>query len=345
MTIGFWRRLLGARAAKDGDLSADWRSYPVTPETLLTQPVGVDRQIGGVGEIGMGGPSFWTMLLADGAILGGVCGAIRDVGSLRTALTQDREGLSLQVYDVQAQVIYSLLSGPGLLSPEDLDAAAAKSPTNAEALLRHACRHAATAVRLRSVHGLRLPVDAGPAPEPLLVRALSSGRKLEARLLLPADLRGTVEVGGLLSRPPYGLWLDGASTGLHVTSLDEVVEGPDDFIVLPGVRLNADGRVLDGLWHVWRGGHWVALASYAQRPFNGGGVYTPYFLAEPHLGQDGSLHFRLESFGWGPEGRTEGAPAPSEVELKVSWRTTPLQLETRTAQISITVPWPRPSKH
>jgi hypothetical protein len=336
--ISFLRGLLGLGVAKTGDMGADWRSFPLTPEALMTQPMGVDRQIGGVGEIGMGGPNFWTMLLADGAILGGVCGPVRNAGALRTALTQDRQGLRLQVYDVEAQVIHTLTAGRGRMTPDDLDAAVAKSPSEAEPLLREACRHAVETVRLHSVHGLRLPIDSGPAPEPLLTRALSGGRRLEARLLLPADLRGTVEVGGLLSSPPYGLWLDGVTTGLHVTSLDGVVEAPDGGLVLPGVRLDADGRVLDGLWHVWRGGQWVALASYAQRLFNGGGAYTPYFLADPKLGDDGKLGFRLETFGWGPEGRMPSEPAPAEVELKVSWRAAPLRLATQTGRISVAIP-------
>lgn len=341
--LSYLRGLLGLKTTGDSGLSGDWRSYPITPESLLTQPTNVDRQIGGIGEIGMGGPNFWTVLLADGALLSGVCGAVRTAGALRTALTQDRQGLSLQVYDREAQVVYTLKAKPGRRSPAELDAAVAESPTRAEPLLRKACQHAATTVKLQTVRGLRLPVDAGPAPEPLLSRTLSSGRQLEARLLLPADLRGTVEVGGLLSSPPYGLWLDGVMTGLHVTGLEEAVEGPGQSIVLPGVRLDADGRVLDGLWHLWRGGAWRAVASYARRPFDRGGAYTPYFLADPQPGEDGRLHFKLETSSWGPEEEIPGEPMPSEVELKVSWQTAPLRLATQGAQMSLKVPWPTSS--
>lgn len=340
--ISVLRGLLGLRAPKGAGLGAEWRSYPITPESLMTQPMDVDRQIGGVGEIGMGGPNFWSMLLADGAILGGVCGVVRTAGALRTALSRDRQGLTLQVYDAHAQVIFTLTES-WRISPEDLDAAVARSPTAAEPLLRKACEHAATTVRLHTVRGLRLPIDAGPAPEPVLTRTLSSGRRLEARLLLPADLRGTVEVGNLLSRPPYALVLDGWATGLHVTSLEDLVEGPDQSFVLPGVRLDADARVLDGLWHLWRGGAWHAVASYAQRPFDGGGAYTPYFLADPQLGENGQLRFALETFSWGPEGQTLGEPAPPDVELKVSWRAAPLRLATQGAQDFIDVPWPTSS--
>jgi len=286
----------------------------------------------------MGGPNFWTVLLADGAILGGVCGPVRTAGALRTALTQDRQGLRLQVYDLEAQVIHTLTAGRGRIAPEDLDAAAAKSPTKAEPLLREACRHAVETVRLQTVHGLRLPTDAGPAPQPLLTRPLAGGRRLEARLLLPADLRGTVEVGGLLSAPPYGLWLDGEMTGLHVTSLDGLVETPDCGLVLPGARLDAEGRVLDGLWHVMRDGQWRALANYAHRLFDGGGGYTPYFLVDPQPGDDGQLGFRLETSGWGRQGRLPSEAAPAEIELKVSWRASPLRLATQNNRISIAVP-------
>jgi len=341
--ISVLRGLLGLTAPKGAGLAAEWRSSPITPESLMTQPMGVDRQIGSVGEIGMGGPSVWSVLLADGAILGGVCGAVRTAGALRTALGCDRQGLTLQIYDAQAQVIYTL-TDTWRISTEDLDALVARSPTTAEPLLRKACQHAATTVRLHTVHGLRLPIDAGSAPEPVLTRTLSSGRRLEARLLLPADLRATIEVANLLRSPPYALVLDGVTTGVHVTGLEDVIEGPGQTIVLPGVRLDADARVLDGLWHIWGGDAWHAAANYAQRPFDGGGAYTPYFLTHPQLGENGQLRFALETLNWGPEGQTAGEPAPPDVELKVSWRAAPLRLATQGPQGFIDVPWPTSSK-
>jgi hypothetical protein len=238
------RRLFGLTppAAPTG---AAWRSYPVTPQSLVTQPVGVDRQIGGVGEIGMGGPNYWTMLLADGAMLGGVCGGVSDVGRLRVALTLTRQGETLQVYDPDAQVIHTLDPAP--------------RTANDEARLREACRRAVRSVALRSVRGLRLE-DAVEPPERLTL-TLPSGRTLEARLVLPDDLRGTVEVEGLLRDPPYGLWLDGAATGLHVADLDEVVEAADGQIVLRGRRLDADGRVIDGMWLARRDGRFGRTSS------------------------------------------------------------------------------------
>jgi hypothetical protein len=297
------RRLLGL-AQRATPTGSAWRSHPVTPESLITQPVGVDRQIGGVGEIGMGGPNFWTMLLADGAMLDGVCGGLSDVGGLRVAPTQARHGEQLQVYDVAAQVIYTLDPAPRTIDDE--------------ALLRATCGKAVRSVALRPVRGLRLPVEADSEPPERLTRALPSGRKLEARLLLPDDLRGTVEVDGLLLSPPYGLWLDGEATGLHVGDLDDVVESPTGQIVLSGRRLDAHARVIDGLWLAWREGRWTGLLGHAFEPLVGGGGRTPYFLSEPRFDDDDRLSFQLRTFSWGPEGEMPSQPAPPLVELGVS---------------------------
>jgi len=309
------RRLFAPRG-----MSSAWRSHPVTPESLITQPVGVDRQVGGVGEIGMGGPIYWTMLLADGAMLGSVCGGVNDVGRLRVAPTLTRQGETLQVYDPDAQVIHTLDPAPKTMD---------------EASLRAACRQAARSVALRLVRGLRLE-DAAEPPE-RLTRVLVSGRTLEARLLLPDDLRGTVEVEGLLSNPPYGLWLDGAATGLHVADLDEVVEAADGRIVLRGRRLDANARTIDGLWHVWREGRWSALLGHAYEPLVGGGSRTPYFLSDPRFDDD-QVSFALRTFGWGPEGELPSLLAPAVVELAVSWRESPLLLRPRAGRISLRLP-------
>ncbi len=191
---------------------------------------------------------------------------------------------------------------------------------------------------LRPVRGLRLPAQAGAEPLERLTRVLPSGRTLEARLLLPDDLRGTVEVEGLLSAPPYGLWLDGEATGLHVGDLDEVVESPTGQIILSGRRLDAHARVIDGLWLAWRDGRWSALLGNAYEPLVGGGGRTPYFLSDPRFDDDDRLSFQLRTFGWGPEGELPSQPAPPLVELAVSWRGTPLILRPKADRISLRGP-------
>lgn len=346
--IALLRRLLGrprhAAIGPPHHLGAAWRSHPLTPDSLASLPVGIDRQVGGVGEIAMGGPNYWTMLLADGAMLHGVCGPVTDVppgpggGPLRIALTQARDGLRLQVYDIDAQVIHTLEPGPGRPSPEALADVASRTPAKAAPLLREACRHAADSVTLAPVLGLRLPAHEAKVPPPLLARALADGRRLEARLLLPDDLRATEEADRLLHAPPYALYLDGAPTGLHVADLDGVVEGQDGVLLLPGRRLNADGRTTDGLWLAWREGRWSALLGHAHAPLQGGGFLTPYFLSEPAVGAGGQASFSLRTFGWGPDGELPSEPAPPQVELKVSWRRVPLLLRPREDRITLEVP-------
>lgn len=305
----------------------------------MTEPVGVDRQVGGVGEIGMGGPNFWTVLLADGAMPQGVCGAVRDLpGPLRIALTQSRQGLRLQVYDVAAQVIHTLDPAPGQPTPEDLEDLAVRSPAKAADLVRAACRRATETVSLVSIRGLRLPEGSFQDPAPVLTRRLPSGRQLEAHCLLPADLRGTAEVDQLLAAPPYALWMDGAPTGLHVGDLDEVLEPASGSVILRGRRLNASGRVTDGLWLAWRDGRWKALAGQAYEPLVGRGIRTPYFLSEPKDETDGRVSFAARAFRWSSEGEQPGEPLPSRVELAVSWRDIPLELSPKDGRITLTIP-------
>lgn len=50
----------------------DWVSRAPGPDYYTRCPADVDRRIGTMSEIGMGGPNVWVQYLRDGVILGSV---------------------------------------------------------------------------------------------------------------------------------------------------------------------------------------------------------------------------------------------------------------------------------
>ncbi|HEI9785621.1 TPA: hypothetical protein SLN38_005160, partial [Serratia marcescens] len=100
-----------AKGVQDPEEAAEWRKTDWHSQPIEMAHAGdSDRQIGGVGELGMGGPSFWTLLLRDGAIVHGACAAPQDVddGKLRLIPTRSREGEGLTVYEPAARMMYAL---------------------------------------------------------------------------------------------------------------------------------------------------------------------------------------------------------------------------------------------
>ncbi|MGP2706613.1 hypothetical protein ACTVM8_27305, partial [Serratia marcescens] len=185
------------RAAKSGqepEEATEWRKTD-----WLSQPIEMahagdsDRQIGGVGELGMGGPSFWTLLLRDGAIVHGACAAPQDVddGKLRLIPTRSREGEELTVYEPAARAMYALPA----LTDRELGALAAGS-VEALVRLRATCRQV-EATPLHLVRGLWVPQWVADPADRLEI-TLPSGRVLAARAMLPADLRQADDPAALL---------------------------------------------------------------------------------------------------------------------------------------------------
>lgn len=162
-----------AKGAQDPEEAAEWRKTDWRSQPIEMAHAGdSDRQIGGVGELGMGGPNFWTLLLRDGAIVHSACAAPQDVedGKLRLIPTRSREGEGLTVYEPAARMMYAL---PALTDREQ--AALAAGSAQALARLRARCRQA-EATPLRQVRGLWVPQWAEDPADRLAI-ALPSGRR------------------------------------------------------------------------------------------------------------------------------------------------------------------------
>ena len=95
----------------------DWVSRAPAPDYYTCCSADVDRRIGAMSEIGMGGPNVWVQYLRDGTILASVHTPPADVdgGRLRIALTMSaREVKRLLVYDPSKRRIHRLSRYPNL---------------------------------------------------------------------------------------------------------------------------------------------------------------------------------------------------------------------------------------
>lgn len=344
-----WRRSVrGADGALKSDsgwafarapaaLDWDWHSEPLPPKLFTAHPPGEERQIGGIGEVGMGGPIYWSQLLRDGAVLDQVCSEVLDLEGGRLRLAEQRTrggGTRLLAYDSERHLVHLLpASEDDTLVFEE----AANRPTPAlAAKLRQACLHSEHTQALHRVHGILVPTSQ-PAPAPTLQHRLANGSLLEARLMLPEDVSRAPDPHGLLGLTPYALFLDGVDTGLHVTHLLNVQESSDGrAFCLPGLRLSG-GRGVDGLWHLWLDGRWHAVRGYAKKTARATG--SDYLFDLDVSARDGGV-FRaaLQAMVYGPAGLEAGPPAPSEIELCVSWSARPLILPTRDDAVELRPP-------
>jgi|GEM_PF-714482 len=308
-----------------------WYSLPPAEADLYGHGRTEPRVVGGPGEVAMGGPAFWSTLLPDGAQMDGVCSevlALED-GRLLIALLRRRSGTALMAYQPEARRIDSL-------EPVDAEAIfelAAREPARAASLVRGALGPGAETIWLSERRGLWVDRASPVAPE-RLERRLPGGRLLEARLLLPMDLRGARDPHALLGCAPYQLILDGVDTGRHVLALDEVVESPDGACVaLRGVLLEG-ARIRGGVWHLWRDGRWHAVdASAVDAATAGGG--EAFSLLVDALDDQGSLRCRLRSDALGQRSKPR---LPAAAHARASWLAEPLPLSPADGAFRVQVP-------
>ncbi|MDQ9583246.1 hypothetical protein RF177_15205 [Serratia marcescens] len=307
----------------------DWRSQPIE----MAHAGDSDRQIGGVGELGMGGPSFWTLLLRDGAIVHGACAAPQDVdgGRLRLIPTRSREGEGLTVYEPAARAMYALPA----LTDRELEAVAGGS-AEALARLRASCRQAA-ATPLRQVRGLWVPQWAEDPADRLEI-ALPSGRALAARSTLPADLRHADDPAALLHAPPYELLLDNRPTDRLVCDLERVAESPTgDGLSVGGCQFRGE-HIVDGLYHLYFAGEWFSLLSYAHKPAGGRGSDTTFFVERVEPQDGGVFVIEWDAYSVGPDGHAPRVAAPPVLVIAVSWQDAPLRLPTANNRVTVRLP-------
>ncbi|MGQ5765978.1 hypothetical protein ACUNI9_24015 [Serratia sp. IR-2025] len=323
-----------AKGAQDPEEAAEWRKTDWRSQPIEMAHAGdSDRQIGGVGELGMGGPNFWTLLLRDGAIVHSACAAPQDVdgGKLRLIPTRSREGEGVTVYEPAARMMYAL---PALTDREQ--AALAAGSAEALARLRARCRQA-EATPLRQVRGLWVPQWAEDPADRLAI-ALPSGRALAARSMLPTDLRHADDPAALLHAPPYELLLDNRPTNFFVCDLDRVAESPaGDGLSVGGCQFHGE-HIVDGLYHLHFAGEWFSLLSHAHKPAGGRGSDTTFFIERVEPQDGGVFVIEWDAYGAGLGGREARVAAPPVLVIAVSWQELPLQLPTANNRVTVRLP-------
>ena len=287
-----------------------------------------DREIGCVGELGMGGPQFWDLMLRDGAIVHSACGAPLDLddGKLRLIPTRSRQGQGLTLYIPAEKLMYDM---PGITDKmwQELHS----DPEPVISYLR-AKIYQGPAIPLHYVRGLWL-TNAYTEPTELLEVTLNCGRELKARSMLPVDLRYTEDPLRLLFSTPYELLLDNIPTGLFVCELECIEESPTgDCFSIQGVRI-IDESVVDGLYYLHFAGEWFTLLSYAHKPEGGRGSEDTFFVSKI-TPKDGGV-FIICFDVCGPDVRV---PAPPVLAISVDWQDELLQLRTDNNSVTITLP-------
>lgn len=291
----------------------------------------VDRPIGAMSEIGMGGPNVWVQYLRDGAILASVHTPPADVdgGCLRIALTMSAcEGKRLLAYDPARRCIH-VPSRQADLDDADRFIALTNNPAD-PALIKQLwkdCANSEYTQYLHQVHGLWVPMSCRP-PERVMRHVLSDGRILEARLLLPDDLRSAEDPWYALRQPFYALHLDGQDTGRHVSANWKVDESPNGRVFsVSGLQLEGS-RIIRGLLHLVVDGKWFVTES-STHPV-GPGVHRPHFLEYIQPQDDGSFRIRLTQHVIGScGGGYQSESAPATICLLADWQRNPITLPTR----------------
>lgn len=309
------------------------RSAAQTTQLSVEITIGVDRILRW-GEIAMGGPEVLQYLLRDGAIVDDVSDGWVDVGSgrFRMAMTDARHRVRWVIYDELEKCLYEFDD------PEAADIyrrwrGSLPGDGAVLAMLKHGnCTH------LMRFRGVWIGVPGFVPPRERVTNVLPSGIELEARLLLPQDLRTMSQPMTLLVHPPYELMVDGRSTGLHVLSLDEVDESERGAcVVVRGVRLSSDLTITDGLWHVRYAGRWWSMLSCVHRAYDGPGGYTPYFTELVGVSDDGCITFSACGQGCA-DGEVIVEEPPPVIEFTVEWQMAPLRLRVCKGMFEVRVP-------
>lgn len=342
----FLLSILSRRRLSRQRVQVDWVSRAPGPDYYTRFPADVDRRIGVMSEIGMGGPNVWVQYLRDGAILGSVHTSPVDVdgGRLRVALTMSaREGKRLLAYDPAKRCIHVLSRHPGLDEAERF-IALSNNPAD-PALIKQLwkdCACSESTQSLHQVHGLWVPMSCRP-PRRVMRHVLADGRILEARLLLPEDLRCADDPWWALTQPLYALHVDGQDTGRHVTANWKVDESPNGrAFSVSGLQLDGS-RIIRGLLHLFFDGQWFTTESSTHPP--GPGVHWPRFLEYIQPQNDGSFRIQLTQHVIGSHGEGHQLkPASPTIRLRVDWKRDPITLPVR-ADIVVVRPTCKPDSH
>lgn len=284
----------------------------------------------------LGGYATW--LLRDGALVEDVASGWRNAGDdrFRIARTTGHDWL---LYDAHDKCLHAFAKGGSPLHDvlyaliehqrETLD------PAHIAAILERA-----EAFPLQAFRGLWLRQADLPAPPPeQWQRTLRNGHVIEARLLLPADLRTAAVPDDLVLqakrlKTPYALYLDGQPAGLHTHARDPdaIVESDTGrCIALPGCRVGRNLLSVGGpLWHVLSGYGWQSLHAnaYALGRHDGPDRYDINCIG---IGDDGTVAFELA-------GARSLARPPRRVDLPVGWQEVPLRVPVRERRFAVSVP-------
>lgn len=296
---------------------------------------GQDRIIGGL-EVAMGGPSTDDWLLEDGAVIDGTSSGWVDVGDrFRVAMADIRHSCRCIVYDrIEHKMYYC--KGRSVLS--QFYAIENTNDASHQLELLKALYAGVEYVQLQYVFGLWIEYDGQYCkPSEHLTVQLRDGAVLTAQLITPSDARGMSDPDLLVRHPKYRIYDSGTETDVYSDSFDSIVD-TGSLVLLKGSVLGRYPYVTNTVWHVRRGGRWIAMIQqHVTVKARAGSSRSCYSLLEPRIISDDRVEFSLEDYP-GTPGISELIPVPSCVELRVSWSRTEILFRPKEGRITVRIP-------
>ncbi|MDO5624634.1 MAG: hypothetical protein Q4G71_08095 [Pseudomonadota bacterium] len=330
------------RLGLDWQPHAPWQAHSHTPDAALFTGHAVDHDRlldDTLHEIGMGGPEVGTVMLAGGMLLDAVARdtavlAAHDAqGPCRAALCRGPAGGWITLADLATHTRYHLRASR--LPPASVFEHWRGLGTAERAAAWRACMaaHAQEAEALVPLRGLWVSAAQASRAQthgPTTLR-LPSGRRLQARSLLPDDVRGARNPAQWIGPAPHQLWVDGQATPCHVRDLQDACESPDGrVLVVRGVQLGRWGHGEGALYHLadmasGQPPRWLALRALVHEG------PQPCELSAPAPDDHRQVHFALQA----PPARH----APRTVAVLASGFDQPvLRLKVRRNHVVVTLP-------
>lgn len=320
----------------EGALIADkcWVGERPNLSVFTIHAKGIDRIVNSR-ENGRGGlPIIDEWLLEDGAIIDGVCSDWIDVGDrFRVADADALNCFHSIVYDRIEHKLYRCKERMGTPSGfSDLNKSAGQTE-----VIRALCA-GVEAIQLQFAFGIWIEDDGSyrkPAEE--LTAKLRDGSVLTSKLITPPDVRGMSDPYFIVRHPKYRLYDNGTETDVYSDSLDSIVD-MGSLVLLKGYVLGRYPYITNTVWHVRRGGRWIAMVgthlTAKEKGFNSDACYP---LHAPKIIADNWVEFMLQDES-DAAGSVIRERRSGSFKLAVSWSRKSLTLRENDGRITVHIP-------
>lgn len=218
------------------------------------------------GEDAMGAPSYFTIMLSDGAIIPKVDNTVISINhdELQVMLqrTNNTYGKVIVIYNKESYRLF--YPNEKITRHEMVFEKIKENPDEYHNILAGYCE-SSSFIQLYSCLGLKIN-EKKHIPE-FFEKTIDYGIKLRAELLLPTDLRSVKHPMLLLYAPIYLLFINNQDTGVYIKNNlnTPIISHSGKTLCFDAVQLK-DGRFVSALFQLYWNNKWYALLSYATAP-------------------------------------------------------------------------------